>query len=240
MSKLIKIRDVSVQYGITARALKYYEDMGLIESRKSDDYAYRLYDEKAIKRLEQILILRRLNIKIKDIKRIFHSESSEVVLDILRKKVKDIDNEVTLLNELKKIVIDFIKQIEQVDFHDDSQVKLLYKKAKEVEQLVNVDYAGNSSTIKQLFELSDKLEKKPDVRIVQLPKCRMITSGRGDRETLKRFDKIWSQIDKKRKDRFFPRDFMWQDEVSNETIWWYAIEDWVTETDIDNWKSLCR
>jgi DNA-binding transcriptional MerR regulator len=56
-----------LKYDISARALKYYEDMGLISSRKSDDYAYRLYDENAIKRLEQILILRKLNIKIKDI-----------------------------------------------------------------------------------------------------------------------------------------------------------------------------
>lgn len=32
MSKLIKIHEVSVQYDITARALKYYEDMGLIQS----------------------------------------------------------------------------------------------------------------------------------------------------------------------------------------------------------------
>jgi DNA-binding transcriptional MerR regulator len=35
-----------------------YEDMELIKSTKSDDYAYRLYDENALKRLEQILILR--------------------------------------------------------------------------------------------------------------------------------------------------------------------------------------
>lgn len=52
MSKLIKIREVSAKYDITARALKYYEDMGLIQSTKSDDYAYRLYDESAIRKLE--------------------------------------------------------------------------------------------------------------------------------------------------------------------------------------------
>lgn len=79
MSKLIKIHEVSVQYGITARALKYYEDMGLIQSTKSNDYAYRLYDENAIKRLEQILILRKLNIKIKDIQRIFYSKEMNCI-----------------------------------------------------------------------------------------------------------------------------------------------------------------
>lgn len=86
MENMIKIRDVSAKYEIIARTLRYYEDMGLISSVRSDDYAYRLYDETAIKRLEQILILRKLNISIKDIQRIFSASGSDVVLDVLGKK----------------------------------------------------------------------------------------------------------------------------------------------------------
>ena len=67
MSHLIKIRDVSNKYDISARTLRYYEQIGLITSHRSDDYAYRLYDEHTLQRLEQILILRKLNISIKDI-----------------------------------------------------------------------------------------------------------------------------------------------------------------------------
>ncbi len=79
MSNLVKIREISGRYNVSARTLRYYEDMGLIESTRSDDYAYRLYDEAAIKRLEQILILRRLNISIKDIKRIFDTTGSHKI-----------------------------------------------------------------------------------------------------------------------------------------------------------------
>ena len=64
MGNLVKIRELSTQYDISARTLRYYEDMGLIESSRSDGYAYRMYDERAVKRLEQILILRRLNISV--------------------------------------------------------------------------------------------------------------------------------------------------------------------------------
>jgi len=35
MNKLIKIRDVSVRYDISARTLRYYEDMGLIASART-------------------------------------------------------------------------------------------------------------------------------------------------------------------------------------------------------------
>ena len=164
MNELIKIRDVSVKYDISARTLRYYEDMGLITSTRSDDYAFRLYDDIAVQRLEQILILRKLNISIKDIQRIFNTSGSEVVLEVLGKKVDAIDEEVSLLHELKEIVLDFIRQIEQADFGKESDVKLLYEKAKEIEtQLVNVDYEGNVATVNRLLDVTEKLATTPDI-----------------------------------------------------------------------------
>lgn len=86
MNNLVKIRDVSSKYNITARALRYYEDMGLLNSTRSEGSAYRMYDESAVRRIEQILILRKLNISIKDIQRIFKASGSDVVLEVLGKK----------------------------------------------------------------------------------------------------------------------------------------------------------
>ena len=168
MNELFKIRDISTKYDISARTLRYYEDMGLINSIRSDNYAYRMYNEEAIKRLEQVLILRKLNISIKDIQRIFNNSGSEIVLEVLGKKVDDIDGEVSLLHELKEVVLEFIHQIEKSDFGKNSDIKLLYEKAKEIEnQLVNVDYNGNPSNLNRLFEVTEKLKKAPEVRIVQ-------------------------------------------------------------------------
>ena len=112
MENLIKIKEMSSKYDITARTLRYYEDMGLLSSTRSEDYAYRMYDENAVRRLEQILVLRKLNISIKDIQRVFQSSSSEVVLEVLGKKAQNIDDDIALLHELKNIVMDFIKEIE--------------------------------------------------------------------------------------------------------------------------------
>lgn len=125
MTELIKIRDVSAKYDISARALRYYEDMGLLHSTRSADYAYRLYDKQAIKRLEQILILRKLNISIKDIQLIFQASGSEVILDILERKVENIDSEVALLGDLKDIILEFMEQIKQVDEGNTSKTDRL-------------------------------------------------------------------------------------------------------------------
>jgi len=161
MSELIKIRDVSSRYDVTARTLRYYEDMGLIASTRGEDYAHRLYDEAAITRLKQILILRKLNISIKDIQHIFAASGSEAVLEVLGKKADDLDNEVALLHELKEIVLEFIRQIKQADFHNASDVKLLYEKAKEIEtQLTTPDYIGNPSHVNRLMEVTEELDDK--------------------------------------------------------------------------------
>lgn len=168
MDGLIKIRDVSTKYDISARTLRYYEDMGLITSIRSEDYAYRLYDEDTIKQLEQILILRKLNISIKDIQRILNTSGSDVVLEVLGKKVNDIDSEVSLLHELKEIVLEFIYHIEKIDFEKDSDIKSLYEKAKDIEaQLVNVDYKGNTADVNRLLKAAEKLEREPDILIVK-------------------------------------------------------------------------
>jgi len=161
MNELSKIKDVSSKYAITARTLRYYEDMGLLTSVRTEGYAHRMYDESAITRIKQILILRKLNISVKDIKRIFKASDSEVVLEVLSQKAEDIDDEVALLHELKKIVLDFINQIKQSDFHNDSQIKLLYDKAKEIEaQLITSDYNGNPSPATRLQEVTEQLDDK--------------------------------------------------------------------------------
>lgn len=240
MNELVKIRDVANKYDISARTLRYYEDMGLITSTRSNDYAYRLYDNAAVARLEQILILRKLNISIKDIQRIFNTSGSEVVLEVLGKKVDAIDEEVSLLHELKEIVLEFIKQIEQSDFGKESDVKLLYKKAKEIEtQIVNVDYDGNAANVNRLLEVTEKLDKKvPDVMIIRIPKFRAVTSG------LASFDEVFGEFGQWQETHnhlfksvvFNSPDFLMEKDGLCEWVW--GIKDEAMEADTAPYKII--
>lgn len=240
MKELKRRRDVATKYDISARTLRYYEDMGLISSTRNDDYAYRLYDDIAIQRLEQILILRKLNVSIKDIQLIFNSAGAEVVIEVLRKKVNSIDEEVSLLHKLKKIVLDFIRQIEQADFDEESDVKLLYQKAQEIEvQIGNVNYSGNPSNVNRLLEAAEKLEREPDVLIVEMPPCRMVTSGfLDDDNELDKFDEMWMRLGKRIADKINPRDFMYHDDEQNKQVWLYMIEEWMTEADTEGFRII--
>ena len=161
MSELVKIKDVSMKYAVTARTLRYYEDIGLLASTRAEGYAHRMYDEKSIIRLKQILVLRKLNISVKDIKRIFMASDPETVLEVLVKKKEDIDDEIALLHELKIIVLDFIDQIKKSDFHNDAEVRLLYDKAGEIETRLGAsEFNGNPAGVNRLIEVSEKLDEK--------------------------------------------------------------------------------
>lgn len=235
MNDLIKIRDVSSKYDISARALRYYEDMGLLSSTRSEDYAYRLYDEKAIKRLEQILILRKLNISIKDIQRIFSTSGSEMILEILGKKTEDIDGEVALLHELKEIILEFVQQIKQADFSRDSDVKMLYERAAKIEdRVVNVSYDGNSAkcNVNRLVDVSDKLKKAPEVRIIQLNKFKAFSSGLDTIDNVMGTFQDWQEEHNHlvKKMMYGAPDFLWFEE-DMKAVWIWAVEDWVTEKD---------
>jgi DNA-binding transcriptional MerR regulator len=244
MANLIKIREISQKYDITARTLRYYEDMGLISSTRDFDSSYRLYDGIAVKKIEQILILRKLNISIKDIQRIFSTSGSDVILDVLDKKIQNIDDEVALLHELKGIVLEFIHDLKNIDFGRDSDVKMLYEKAKEIEtHLVNVDYIGKPSNVGRLLEVAGKLEREPDILIVEMPPCRMVTSGliTGQTESddkSRLFDEMWGRLSLRIADKISPRDFMYHDKEHNKMVWLFLLEDWMTDADTEGFDII--
>ena len=74
--ELQTISQVSKQFKISTRTLRYYEQIGLIKSSVKEDYSYRTYDEGTILRLKQIIFLRKLRIPLKSIAEILPSENT--------------------------------------------------------------------------------------------------------------------------------------------------------------------
>ena len=64
------VTDVSRLSGVSVRALRYYDRLGLLRPVEYTETGYRLYDEAAIEKLQQILLFRELEFPLKDIKSI--------------------------------------------------------------------------------------------------------------------------------------------------------------------------
>jgi len=56
--RLLRINEVAAELGLTTRAIRYYEEVGLLEPAGRSDGAYRLFDESDLERLRFIKSLR--------------------------------------------------------------------------------------------------------------------------------------------------------------------------------------
>ena len=171
--ELITIRQVSQDYGISRQMLCYYEEIGLIKSNRKDDYAYRVYDEEAIKRLQQIIILRKLQIPMKQIKDILNNQNAVTVIEIFKQNISELDEEITVLSSVKSILARLIDELQQ---KADIYLKLDLLNDKTMISLVDSlsftkhKIKGNVSMeeLNKAAEQMSKLNEK-DVRVVYVP-----------------------------------------------------------------------
>lgn len=123
MDKLMKINEVATKYNITKRTLRYYEEIGLIKSKRDDLSNYRYYDNDALKSLEQILLLRELNFKLSEVREILLSDDYDAVKNIFIRRLDEIREDIEDLNYFEKVVASIIKigqgqGIEKISFYE--------------------------------------------------------------------------------------------------------------------------
>ena len=64
------VKEVSNLTGISVRTLHYYDEIGLLKPTEKSEAGYRLYDDKALETLQQVLFFREFDIPLKEIKAI--------------------------------------------------------------------------------------------------------------------------------------------------------------------------
>ncbi|QIB69698.1 MerR family transcriptional regulator [Aminipila butyrica] len=69
------IKEVAELTGVSVRTLHYYDEIGLFSPTSKSETGYRLYDDKALEILQQILFFREFDIPLKEIKAIIKNSS---------------------------------------------------------------------------------------------------------------------------------------------------------------------
>lgn len=67
------VKEVSKLAGVSVRALHHYDAIGLLKPTAVTEAGYRLYDDRALRRLQTILLFRELQFPLKEIKAILDS-----------------------------------------------------------------------------------------------------------------------------------------------------------------------
>ena len=188
---LIKITDLTNQLGISSRSLRYYEQMGLIQSVRSKTEKYRYYDAENIDRLKQIIVLRKMQIPIKDIIRIYESEDMSTVVEVFVDRINEIEDEANALAELKRIVSDFLQTMIQNGITKISAIPLLYE---EMDKQLEALEEHKPVSFKDLSAMSEKLSKPVEFSIMHLPPMRVLSSCLKDNQEVSEPDEFWHWV----------------------------------------------
>lgn len=127
------VNEVSRLTGVSIRTLRYYDSIGLLKPAEYTEAGYRLYDDTALERMQQILLFRELEFSLKDIRKIVDAP------DFDREKALTQQIELlTLKKEHLEGLIDFALGIKQagektMDFKafDTKKIEEYSKQAKE-------------------------------------------------------------------------------------------------------------
>jgi len=176
--ELQSIGQVSKQYDISIHTLRYYEEIGLIQSARNDDNAYRFYDEAAVKQLHSIILLRKLRISLKQIKEILDNQNAATTVEIFERNISELDEEITSLSTIKSILTRFAEEL-----REKADVTLRFDLLNNKTALSVIDSLSFSknhhinNSVKENFTMEDLNKanetlsrlKDSDVRIIYVP-----------------------------------------------------------------------
>ncbi len=97
---MMTVKEVSRRTGVSIRTLQYYDRIGLLKATAYTQSGYRLYDDTALERMQQILLYRELEFPLKDIIQILSSP------DFNRNRA--LEQQITLLQMKKAHLEDLI------------------------------------------------------------------------------------------------------------------------------------
>jgi DNA-binding transcriptional MerR regulator len=103
-----KVSQVTQLTGISARTLQYYDEIGLLKPSELTTTGYRLYNDEALQKLQQILFFKELGFHLKEIKELLsHPDFDKIMAykkqkELLLLKRNRTDRLIQLLSRLEK------------------------------------------------------------------------------------------------------------------------------------------
>lgn len=142
------VKEVSELTGISVRTLHYYDEIGLFKPTEVTEAGYRLYNDKAVEKLGQILVFRELDLPLSDIKLIMDNP------DLDRSTILAKQREMLCLKKqrIERIIAsidEMLKGDQRMDFtvFDETELKALFtdmlQNMNESQKQIFIDYYGS-------------------------------------------------------------------------------------------------
>ncbi len=115
----LKVSDVGRQTGLSRKALRLYESMGLLEPAERTDAGYRMYDQEALRRIELINRAKVLGLTLAETKEFLHvaegccGEHHPELAALVGRKLEETQRRITELATLRQTLEDVLLRLEQ-------------------------------------------------------------------------------------------------------------------------------
>lgn len=123
----MQINEVIKQVDLSKRAIKYYEEVGLLQVAKGEN-GYRNYSEEDVRVLKEIAIYRKLGISIKDIKILLEGKNKELLETIYKEKSNQLEESKYEVEALKQ----FIEKHDVEKFYEELDYQTIGKAIQEM------------------------------------------------------------------------------------------------------------
>ena len=108
------VKEVCELTGVSVRTLHYYDSIDLLNPTMVTEAGYRMYDDTALERLQQILLFRELEFPLKEIKDILNSDNFdrnkalEQQIELLTLKKEHLENLITFARGIKGVGVRYM------------------------------------------------------------------------------------------------------------------------------------
>ena len=117
------VKELSDLTGISVRTLHYYDEIGLLTPTRKSEAGYRLYDDKALETLQQILFFREFDIPLKEIKSVMENPALDRT-QLLQMQRKMLVAKKERMERLIAGIDDILKGENRMDFTIFNQTEL--------------------------------------------------------------------------------------------------------------------
>ena len=173
MEGMLTVTEVSRAYGVSARMLRHYEKIGLLCSDRKEDYAYRVYRPEDVRRLRQILVLRKLRLSLREIGDILNDPGPAAAISVFERNLSQMDEEIRAMQAVRSVIDAFLSALKQRQTLPAGEVILsdrqLLSLADALSPAATLIQEERKRIMENLQQTDGALRKLSDVRIVHLP-----------------------------------------------------------------------
>lgn len=149
MQEFLKIGEIAKLFNISLHQVRYYEEKGVLVPNKDESNGYRLYGGKEIYKLAHVLMLRKFDISVAQIKQCFKDYTDDDYISLMERKRNEINEQIKELKRFKDYTERFIQRAKEIK-NDVKEYKIKHIEERKLKKIM-INYYDKDYSLKDFY-----------------------------------------------------------------------------------------